>query len=257
MLLSADELGEIYNQLSVLNPQGLEGAISDAIKNQGKGYYPGEYLTEGHIILGLEKKDKDLIVYTIASTGWFGFENAIFTKTSGTGAIPTVMTFTYNELGEYELLDYQEPRDGSEYAPSLKKLFPESLQKPLLSGNIDTTDLDRQQEAQAEVYLQNIGRSAQVQIDYVEKQLPEIDVTASNKLFSELSKHDSFLNNCPYWLGTREEIEEGIRYIYETAQSKADDGTDLITFSKTKEDGAMVEKRVYMIVGQEPMPIYP
>jgi len=38
-------------------------------------------------------------------------------------------------------------------------------------------------------------------------------------------------------------VEDGIRYIYETLQSKTDDGYDLITFKKTKEDGTLIEER--------------
>jgi len=44
-------------------------------------------------------------------------------------------------------------------------------------------------------------------------------------------------------------VEDGIRYIYETLQSKTDDGYDLITFKKTKEDGTLIEERKYKIVG--------
>jgi len=42
-------------------------------------------------------------------------------------------------------------------------------------------------------------------------------------------------------------VEDGIRYIYETLQSKTDDGYDLITFKKTKEDGTLIEERKYKL----------
>ena len=61
-----------------------------------------------------------------------------------------------------------------------------------------------------------------------------------------------FINNCPYWLGTREKLENGVRVIYETSQSKSNDGYDLITFKETKVDGTVVEERSYKIVGSEP-----
>lgn len=80
----------------------------------------------------------------------------------------------------------------------------------------------------------------------------DINVEASNKLFSEFTKYNSFLNSCPYWIGTREQIENGVRYIYETFQSKTSDGYDLITFKKTREDGTVVQEYNYKIIGTEP-----
>ena len=67
-----------------------------------------------------------------------------------------------------------------------------------------------------------------------------------------MTKYDSFLNNCPYWLGSKEYLENGTRVIYETSQSKSGDGYDLIIFKKSKSDGTTVEERKYKIVGSEP-----
>lgn len=67
-----------------------------------------------------------------------------------------------------------------------------------------------------------------------------------------MGKNDSFLNHCPYWIGTKERVENGVRLIYETSQSKSTDGYDVITFKETKSDGTVVEERSYKIVGDEP-----
>ncbi|ACV62889.1 hypothetical protein Dtox_2060 [Desulfofarcimen acetoxidans DSM 771] len=192
-------------------------------------------------------------VYTIASFGWFEFENGILTKTSGSGAIPTVITFARNEKGEYSLIKYQEPEDGAYYTTSLNKMFPLKLRPQLLAAQNAYDDLARQQEIQAAEYLKSIDRDAKVSEAYVEKKLADIDVQASNKIFAELTKYDSFLNSCPYWLGTREQIEDGVRYIYETSQSKTSDGHDRITFRKLKEGKTIVKERKYKIIGNEPV----
>jgi hypothetical protein len=230
----------------------IDDAVSRAIKGQSTSYASGETATEGHIILETEVKDGNTIVYTIASYGGFGFENGIFTKVSGSGAIPTVITFSQDENGEYSLLEYKEPLDGSGYLDSIKKLFPRHLHSRVLSVHDDYPALSKQQEAQAEEYLISIGRNSLVSAAHVDKKLADIDVQASNKLFSEFTKYNSFLNNCPYWLGTREKVENGVRYIYETSQSKTSDGYDLITFQKKKEDGTIIEEHKYKIVGSEP-----
>lgn len=233
----------------------VEQAVSQAIKNKGEnGYLKGEIATEGHIILETEEKDNEVKAYTISSFGSFGFENGIFTKISGSGAIPTVITFSKNVNGGYSLVKYKEPIDGEDYEASIKEMFPERLWDKVLKGNNkDYSKLTESQEIQAKEYLKKIGRSAQVSYQYVKKTLPDIDVSAENKLFAYWGKEDWFLNDCPNWIGTKETVENGERLIYETVQSKSSDGYDLIKFKETKADGTVVEERIYKIVGSEPI----
>ncbi|AFM01550.1 MULTISPECIES: M56 family metallopeptidase [Desulfitobacterium] len=230
--------------------QSIEEAVSLAVKGQGKGYLQGEVLTEGHKIVEVEEKDGTVIAYTVASVGWFGFENGIFTGTSGSGAIPTVMTFARNSNGEYSLLEYKEAMDGKGYTESIKRNFPQRLWDNVLSAE-HYPELAVQKEAQAKQYLQSIGRDAQVSLGYVEKKLVDINVEASNKLFAELTKWDPELNRFPYWIGTKEYLDQGERFIYETSQNKTSDGYDLITFRKSKEDGKIELEYQYKIVGNE------
>lgn len=243
---------EAPNGATALDQEKLEEAISQAIRGQSVSYAQGEVATEGHIILDIAEKAGEIKVYTIASFGAFGFENGIFTKISGSGGIPTVITFTENEDGGYVLEKYQEPLDGAGYMDSVKKLFPKELHDLVLNAHEDYQVLAEQQEAQAAAYLESIGRTAEVRIEHVEKELAQINVEASNKLFSYHTKYDSFLNTCPYWLGTREKVKDGVRYIYETSQSKTSDGYDLIIFRKMQEDGTIIQEKRYKIVGSEP-----
>lgn len=233
------------------NPKSIDEAVSFAIKTQSlDAYYKGEIATEGHIILDVEEIDGIIKVYTIACFGYFGFENGIFTKISGSGAIPTVITFSKNEKGEYSLLEYKEPMDGALYIDSLKKMFPKKLYDTVLSADRYYPDLVRQEEAEAAKYLKSIGRAAKVSGAYVEKKLVNINVQASNRLFG--GTEFPFLNEYPFWIGTRERIENGVRNIYETSQSKTSDGYDLVIFRKTKEDGTIVEEYKFKIVESEP-----
>lgn len=234
-------------------PRNIEEAVSLAIKEQRKSYADGEAYTEGHIILDTEEKDGIIKAYTLASYGAFGFENGVFTKISGSGSIPTVITFRKNQNSEYLLIEYKEPMDGAGNIDSTKKMFPERLWDMVLNQKQDKyTILAKQQENQARQYLKSIGRNAEISEKYVDKQLAKIDVDASNKLFAGYTKNDVELNNFPYWIGTKELIQNGVRYIYETSQSKTDDGYDLIFFKKSKENGTIVKEYKYKIVGQEP-----
>lgn len=249
---SADIFVEVNAKLQLQKPTKIDDAVSLAIKNQGKGYYRGEYVTEGHIMLDKEERNRTVKVYTLASVGWFGFENGIFTIISGSGVIPTVMTFYKNDRDEYSLLEYQEPADGISNTDTVKKMFPLKLWSKVLDTREYYADLAAQKQRQAETYLKTIAREAAVSSDHVEKELPDIDIQASNKLFAKFPKQNNVLNNYPYWLGTRERIEYGNRYIYETSQSKTSDGYDLIIFRKLKEDGSLVEEEKYKIIGSEP-----
>ncbi|WP_084170995.1 DUF4825 domain-containing protein [Desulfofalx alkaliphila] len=233
-------------------PMTLEQAVSKAIISQESPFRDGECATEGHVILDTKEKRGVITCYTIAGSGSFGFENGIFTSISGTGATPTVMTFRRGEDGSYTLLEYKRPMDGDYYVKSIKKMFPRSLYDTVLSAHEFYPKLSKQQEEQARAYLQSIGRNAQVSADYVEKELLDIDVGASNKLFGEIQEYNPYIANYPYWVGTVEKIEDGERYIYETSQGKTADGYDLVSFKKTKEDGTLVEEFHYEIVGSEP-----
>jgi beta-lactamase regulating signal transducer with metallopeptidase domain len=228
--------------------KNINEAISQAIITYSHKYLVGETTTEGHFILDTVEKNGTVKVFSITSTGAFGFENGIFTKVSGSGAVPTVMSFTKDEIGEYSLLEYQE----AGYTDSLKKMFPISLMAKVTDADKYYSDLIKQQEVQAEEYLQRIGRTAKVNSAPVEKKLAEINTDASNKLFIEIAKDNSLLSNCLKSLGTRERIENGTRYIYETSQSKTSDGHDLIVFRKAKEDGTIVQENKYKIVGNQP-----
>lgn len=247
---SFKEFLEMEVTRGVKKTEVIEKAVSDAIKERFETKR-GEYVTEGHVILGIGEQDSTLKVYTIASVGGFNFENSIFTKTSGSGAIPTVMIFSINKSGIYSLIEYKEPMDGAGYVDSIKKMFPKKLHNRVLHADEEYSILARQQKSQAIEYLKTIGRDAKVSVEHVEKELLNINVEASNELFAK-GKTDDFINSCPYWIGTIEQIEDGVRYIYETSQGKTEDGYDIVTFKKTKEDGTLVEERKYIIDGSEP-----
>ncbi|MCW3490470.1 M56 family metallopeptidase [Dethiobacter alkaliphilus] len=232
-------------------PSGLERAVTQAIKEQGAGYYRGEVVTAGHVILGKQSANGTVTVYTLASLGWFGFENDIFTIVSGSSGVPTVLTFNVDDNGRYSLLEYREAQDGGGYADSVREMFPRELWDKVLSPP-PYPQLSAQQEAQAVQYLQEQGINAEISMNYVEKSLPEIDVEASNKLFSEITKTNPSLNKYPYWLGTRHIVEDGKRFIYETAQANADDGNALIIFTKTDINGTVVEEMHYKIINSTP-----
>ena len=177
-------IDEFTANAASMKPETIDQAVSRAIIGKTSSYGSGEAATEGHVILGTEEKNGKVTVYTISSFGAFGFKNGIFTKVSGSGAIPTVMIFSKNQRGQYALLEYKEPEDGARYLKSTKAMFPKRLWSKVLSVDKYYPDLIKQQEVRASEYLKSIGRTAKVSAKYVEKKLPKINVQASNKLLT-------------------------------------------------------------------------
>ncbi len=221
----------------------LEQAISYAIfETNREHYYPGECFAEGHKILDIIETNKEIVVYVRAVPGYFGFENGIFTNISG-GNIPSRLTFTKNKKGEYLLKNYEIPLDGSEYYPSLKKIF---TPKALCALNkMELSELYPQLEAYAKDYLKSINRNALVQCSNVDKKLPDIEsVEVSNILSAQYSEY-------PYWIGTLEKIEDGTRMVYMHLWEADGRGGGRVTYRKKIYNGKIVAEDIIKIEGNK------
>lgn len=227
-------VSKVYNYDKI----NLEEVIKNEILTRNyNAYKEYEVQTEGHKILKTAQEGGHTIVYMIVSEGEFGFENGIFTKVSGSGAIPTVLTFAKNGKGEYILEDYKVPEDGSRYGTSIRKMFPFSLQKDAFNADKFYGELKFQEEAYAKEYLKTIGRNAVVQANHVDKRLADINVNVSNKLLEMYSEY-------PYWIGTFEKLENGQRYVYEKTFKDKGNGNGIVGFIKKKYSGETVEKTI-------------
>lgn len=215
----------------------IESSLCNAILTHNRNtYYPGETQTEGHKILKIAKINKSQFkVYCIVSYGEFGFENGIFTKISGSGAIPTVITLTKNESVGYDLSEYEESLDGEDNFKSTMSMFPFYLYPAVINSYKYQDALCTQQEAYAKQYLISIDReNSEVSGRHIEKTLAKMNTQASNKLLSLFDEY-------PYWIGTLEKLEDNVRYIY---RKEYDDNKQIVTYTKEKEDGTVVEKSI-------------
>ncbi|MDO5417018.1 MAG: serpin family protein [Lachnospiraceae bacterium] len=249
----------------------LESAVAAAILMHNRDIYPGgnEAFGEGHIILeqkeeAAEAEDtesentvgngadgrKRVTVYALTMYGAYQFQDGNFVKNGGSGVLPVVMEFSGDPDGSYVLLHYQEPLDGGDYGESIQKMFPKSLWKECLSPAGETTEeLKRQETAYAERYLKSIKREAVIG-DYGDFEHPVhsdegISVEVSNKLMEEAGKWDpdSPAAYAPFWLGNVEQVEDGVRYLYEHAY---DSEKREISYSKIQYDtGKLVSRVVY------------
>ncbi len=208
----------------------IETAVAKAILSENEPSYEyGECPAEGHIIFGAKTKNNIIYVYTYIYDDSFGFENGTFIDTSG-ASMPAVFEFNADHSA---LIKTSYPDDGTLYASSIKRLFPKKYESRALSlSDSDYENLNNQIDKYAENYLKSIGRTAAIgrmgDFEYVLPTDLGISVEVSNSL-NDIQK----LAPYPYWIGNKEIVENGVRYVYET---KYDKENNLIIYSKYKYD---------------------
>ena len=159
--------------------------------------------------------------------GEYGFLNNKFIKISGSGIIPAVITFTVDKDNVYTLQSYEVPLDGSEYASSVKEMFPKDLYNRIIpSSDSDKTVLLAQERKYAKNYLESIGRTASIgEYSDLKMEIPDIPDETYNMIFDRYWEY-------PYWIGTQEKIEDGVRYVYETQWKDYGDSDSMVYLTK-------------------------
>lgn len=207
----------------------LDKAVADAILKNNKGMYAdGECNAEGHIIMDVVEDKTITTVYTLTTYGEYGFINGKFIKISGSGVIPVVINFGYDkESNSYILKNYEEPKDGTYYEDSIKELFPRELHKKIFStSDSDIAALQKGEKVYAKNYLDSIGRTAEIgEYSDLERVIPDIDEKVYSSIFERYWEY-------PYWIGTHEVVEDGVRYVYETQWKDYGGNSSLIYFTK-------------------------
>lgn len=105
----------------------LESVISQTIKEHNLPDEP-EYdiiATESHVIYGKSRSGNQLTVYMNAHYQRYSTNNTLgIVEEDGGGWCPIAITFEVDDDGNYKLLEYWEPGEGSYYASSIKDKFP-------------------------------------------------------------------------------------------------------------------------------------
>ncbi|MEA4954471.1 MAG: M56 family metallopeptidase [Pseudoflavonifractor sp.] len=188
------------------------------LKDNLTHYLSGECAGEGHIILGQKEKSGVTTVYVLTMYGEYGFEDGNFVKVSGSGIIPAAFTFTDSGNG-LVCTKIEYPEDGAENAKSIKKMFPSEYQNRALNPlENDMQELTVQERSYAESYLKEIGRNAVIGEygDFQHTLLTDVGVSVdvSNGI------NDKLFADYPMWIGNRETLENGVRYVYEMSYNK-------------------------------------
>lgn len=231
----------------------LDEAVGMAVlSTNADKYATQECVAEGHILLETEQEGTKTTAYALTMYGEYGFENGAFIKGSGSGLIPAVMTFSYDEKNGYVLEDCQYPMDGSYYVSSIQELFPEKYSdRCIVHRDDDIEELTRQERIYAGDYLNRLGRTAKIG-DYADAGhllLTDagVSVEVSNHL-AELEK--DLLYGYPYWIGNLERLEDGVRYVYEMSLDKK--AGEIIYTKSVYDTKEVVEQiRIDMNTGEE------
>ncbi len=233
------------------NPTSLDDALTIAIfEYNEKLFAGGELSTEGHIMMD---KDEDAetgnqICYCLATFGKYEFQNGNFVRCAGNGVIPTVITLSPTDGGEYSTVSYVEAEDGNDFVDSIKENFPEKLWSRCITiEDEDAAELDRQEMSYVDEYLGSIGREDAPVGDYADfdYKIPTdlgISEEVSNKLV-DVESSESFESNFTIGFGDREVIEDGVRYVY---KKEYDSDKKVVTYEKINyETKEVIESSAY------------
>ena len=216
----------------------MDKAISEYLISYNKDWYAqGECSGEGHVYLGVEEKDGKTFAYLLTTFGQYGFQDGNFVKISGSGVIPALIVL--NENNEVESLRY--PLDGSYYESSLKEMFPEEYINKM-NKDESRDELRKMEESYAKAYLESIGRDAKIgnygDFEHVLLVDAGVSVEVSNKVF-EYKELEKF----PFWIGSQEFIEDGVRYVYEMDYNER---LGLISFVKYDYETGTIKESFYL-----------
>lgn len=231
---SADDVNTSGEASRTEVPSPLDDAVSSAILAGNSAWYPSnECAGEGHIILGTKENGSMFTVYALTIYGGYGFEDGNFVKSAGTGVLPVTIDFTVNENGDYELANYHVPLDGSLYEGSIRQMFPAEYQERCLSpSEEDKKELERQERLYAENYLKFIGRTAEIG-EYSDFEHPLLTSLGVSVEISNALSGKGILEHYPYWIGNTEQLEDGLRYVYQMEYTA---GSPEIIFTKSEYD---------------------
>lgn len=206
----------------------------------------GECPTAGIVILHTEidktygDDEYDEKVYTLTSESCFGFEQDYFVEESGS-RVPAVFTLHVDEDSS-EVMDCEYPGEGSDYGPSLKKMFPKTLWKTV----IDVSDVNielmwKKCTSQAQKYLDSMGRGDTKICSWGDvEHIIFTDIGMPVEVSNEFINNFKFQNFYEY-IGTKETLENGKRFVYRTV---TDDGVLNLVFTKEDYETGEVLKKI-------------
>lgn len=220
------------SQAKMPSDDAINRAVEEALSDDMSGEYEGsEYFAQGFYILDKELDGSTLDVCVQTKYSWFGYVDDVFTVIAE-GA--EAMRISFEVKGDtLELLSVKTPLESN--YESYCALFDEDVRGMMNEKSQEImAQIDTQILAGAQEYIAQTGRDVQVVPEYQSRQINDMNIDAANEL---LNKHWQY----PYWEGTTESVEDGVRYIYRTDWEPSGGGDGLLTYTKSVMDGETVE----------------
>ena len=213
-------------------------------------FYHCECIGEGHTLLGFREQGSKVEVFALCSLVGYGFRNGIFVDESGSSCVPMLITFEKTADGGYIYKDTQVSKDGGDFVPSVKKMFPSALAREAIDAQGSeeiVSDHQKQCDAYAQTYLKSIGRKAKISTFHAEDFAVLSDYGVSAEVSNELLRlHPDY----GFYLGNFETVEPDGRHIWSVKWAGDDNGTGTVTYTrKNRDTGTVIEKFAYQVEG--------
>jgi hypothetical protein len=141
---------------------GSEKEINEAISNYITDYYAhiltnANKVFEAHKVYAIEQKDELINVYIYILFEGYAFAYGKFGFSCG-GKNPALIVLR-KDKDKFTVAKFQQPEDGSEYGPSIKRMFPRKYAKEAMSDESRDLGLEAQIKLKAKEWLKSQGRS--------------------------------------------------------------------------------------------------
>ncbi|SES78656.1 hypothetical protein SAMN05216389_102172 [Oceanobacillus limi] len=130
----------------------IDKIISDyIIEKYSSLYFDTDKQFEVHKVFGTSNIEGVLSVYMWSYYG--GFNKSTGLESQSGHSLPVAIRLSRTEE-EYTVIDYKEPKDGSLYQSSLRKMFPEKYVKLANQGSEHIDDLQNEMEIKVNNWLE-------------------------------------------------------------------------------------------------------
>lgn len=207
----------------VYDGQSLHEAVGELLQAKTKEIYGDEECAvESHRIVSALGKDGKTHVSVLTTTGAFRFMNGNLIRLDKMNIEPAVMVLVKNAAGNYEVEYADYANIGIEGEEAIRQLFVKQTADNVL-GTMETfrQDLANQEKQAAADYAASLSRTCEVgtfaefPVEYLDKKVANTDVMDKILVDPKLMPY-------PIFIGNQEYLENGTRYVYETAFREED-----------------------------------
>lgn len=144
--------GTKYNDGDQLISEEMNEEISNyIIQKYSTIYYDSQKRFEVHKIYGTEESDDSITVYMYSYFG--GFNKSTGLENQSGHSLPAVIRLQKKSDGGYSVTHYTEPKDGSLYQSSLKKMFPKKYLEIVQHDTGNINDLHQEMDIKVKQWL--------------------------------------------------------------------------------------------------------